>query len=427
MKIFCVGIGGIGLSGVAQILRSRGHEVSGSDASISSLTASLEESGIKVFSHHAESNIDESYELLIYSEAVPESNPERMKAKKLGLKSMNYAKALGMISEGKKTIAITGTHGKTTVTGMLTSILLQAGTDPSIIIGSKMDQLGGRNYRVGDSDLFLSEACEYRDNFLELHPSIVLINNLEPDHLDYFGTEEKYYASFQKMSEKIPNSGAIILWENDMKRLDFSKISAKKVILSAEDSLRHEFTLQIPGIHNQLNACAAQAVARELRISDEDIRSGLEKFKGTWRRFEWKGAINGAMVYDDYGHHPTEIRATIQAAREKYPEKNLVVVFQPHQYSRTREFFDEFATSFSGASEVWITDIYKARDSQEDIENTSAEKLSEAISQSQVSSYIPQRILPETIQTRADSETVFLIMGAGNINEVFQHLLFDPQ
>lgn len=422
MKIFCVGIGGIGLSGVAQILKSRGHEVSGSDASVSSLTASLEERGIKVFSRHDESNIDESHKLLIYSEAVPESNPERVKANELGIKSINYAKALGMISEEKKTIAITGTHGKTTVTGMLTSILLEAAADPTIIIGSKIDLLNGQNFRVGEGEIFLCEACEYRDNFLELTPDIVLINNLDPDHLDYFGTEERYYESFQKLAEKIPEHGTLILFDEDSRKLDLSHVKATIKILRRSGK---PYSLRVPGIHNQQNAFAAEAVAKTLGINPAAIHFGLSAFHGTWRRFEYKGSINGAKIYDDYGHHPTEIKATIQAAREWFPEKKLVVVFQPHQYSRTHQFFDEFTKCFEGADNVWITDIYKARDTQEDIEKVSAEKLATAIGSK--ARHAPFEILPQQLQSVANEQMVFLIMGAGNINGVFQHLLFDPQ
>lgn len=422
MKIFCVGIGGIGLSGVARILKSQGHDVSGVDASPSSLTKSLEENGIQVCSTHQAANIDETYDLIIYSEAVPETNAERTRAKELGIRQINYAKALAMLSEGKKTIAITGTHGKTTVTGMLTSILLQAAADPTIIIGSKVDLLDGQNFRIGEGELLLCEACEYRDNFLELTPDIVLINNLDPDHLDYFGTAEKYYESFQKLAEKIPESGTLILFKEDLQKLDLSNVRATTKILNHSDK---PYRLQVPGKHNQQNAYASEEVAKALGINHSAIELGLRAFRGTWRRFEYKGSINKAKIYDDYGHHPTEIKATIQAAREWFPEKKLIVVFQPHQYSRTHQLFDEFTKCFTGADEVWITDIYKARDTQEDIQKVSAEKLVTAIGSQ--AHYTPFGVLHEQLQSAANERMVFLIMGAGNINGVFQHLVFDPR
>lgn len=427
LRIFCIGIGGIGLSGVARILQSQGHEVHGSDASPSSITETLSRSGIPVIYEHVSTNINDQFDLVIYSEAVPVDNPERVRADELGIKNINYAKALGMISEGKKTIAVTGTHGKTTVTGMLTSILLQAQLDPTIIIGSKIDLLDGQNFRVGQSEWFLCESCEYRDNFLELHPDIVLINNLDPDHLDYFGTPERYYESFQKLAEKIPEQGVLILREEDQNKIDLSRVKAKIKILPKAAIENDAFDLRVPGKHNQMNAFASQAVAKEIGISEETIRAGLKNFYGTWRRFEYKGSINGAKIYDDYGHHPTEIKATIQAAREWHADKNLTVIFQPHQYSRTREFFPEFVQAFPGADEVWITDIYQARDSQEDLESVSAKKLSEAILNQQRSRYIPMKSLSNEIQSHADESKVFLVMGAGNINKVFQHLVFDPQ
>jgi len=427
MKIFCIGIGGIGLSGVAQILKSQGHEVTGSDSSSSAITQSLIESGIRVFSGHAEGNLKPQTDLVIYSEAVPESNPERMEAGRLGIRAINYAHALGMVTEGKQLVAITGTHGKTTITGILTCILLEAKTDPSIIIGSRINVLGDQNYRIGKSELFLAEACEYRDNFLTLTPNIMLINSLEPDHLDYFKTTEQYYASYQKLADKIPESGALIVYESDIEHLDRSRIKCRITLLNAEEANAAQFQLQVPGRHNQRNAFASRAVAKTLRVSDEVINAGLEKFHGTWRRFEYKGSINGAKVYDDYGHHPTEIRATIQAAREWYLEQKLLVIFQPHQYSRTREFFDEFTTCFKGADEVWITDIYKARDTEEDIASTSAEKLTAAINEHQPAHYFRTEDIHEKLKKSTDANTIVLVMGAGNINRIFEQLKFDVQ
>jgi UDP-N-acetylmuramate--alanine ligase len=421
MKIFCIGIGGIGLSGVAQILSSQGHEVSGSDSSTSEITTYLSEHGIRFFPSQVPANLDEDTDLVIYSEAIPENNPERLKAKDLGIKSINYAHALGMITEGQRLIAITGTHGKTTITGMITSILLQAKLDPSIIIGSRIDLLEGQNFRVGGGELFLAEACEYRDNFLTLTPSVMLINSLEPDHLDYFKTAENYYASYQKLAEKIPENGTVIIYLSELQHLNRSRLICKVVLMDNEEASESSFTLQVPGRHNQRNAYAASKVAELLGIDADTIVRGLQNFHGTWRRFEYKGEINGAKVYDDYGHHPTEIKATLQAAREWFPDIHLVLVFQPHQYSRTREFFDQFCTSFAQASEVWITDIYKARDSEEDIHSTSAEILAQSV-QDIPASYVAFDQLARKIAQSADPSRVFLVMGAGNISQIFSDL-----
>ncbi|MDP2691260.1 MAG: Mur ligase family protein [bacterium] len=423
MKIFCIGIGGIGLSGVAQILKAQGNEVMGSDSSPSEITQILEEGGISVLREHNEHSIDSSVDLIIYSEAVSEDNPERKKGMELGIREISYAEALGMISHDKRTIAVTGTHGKTTVTGMLTSILLEAQMDPSIIIGSKIDKLGDRNFRVGNCDLFLAEACEYRGNFLHLSPDIVLINNLEPDHLDYFLNAENYYKVFQQFIEKIPEKGYLIIHHRDESKLDLDKVRGK-VIRLFDDLGNDSFQLKVPGKHNQMNALSAQAVSRVLQISDEVIKKGLEGFHGTWRRFEYKGELNGAKLYDDYGHHPTEVQATIQGARELYPGKKLIVIFQPHQYSRTRQLFDEFSRSFTNSNEVWITDIYKARDSDEDIASVSAEQLVQAISKYQSARYVPFSQLSSGMKTHAEANHIFLVMGAGSIHEVFKDLKF---
>lgn len=424
MKIYCIGIGGIGLSAVAQILHAQGHKVSGSDMNVSDITTRLNKKGITVFEKQVSGNIDESFDLVIYSEAIPQENPERKKAHELQIKQINYAEALGMISKDKKTIAITGTHGKTTVTGMLTSILLEAQMDPSIVIGSKIDLLENNNFRVGNGEIFLTEACEYRDNFHHLSPDIVLVNNLEPEHLDYFKTEENYYQSFQILLEKIPKSGKIIIFFEDLKNINKDNIAASLSILSEEQCGVCPYIINVPGKHNTMNANASAAVAKELGISDEIIRRGLENFRGTWRRFEFKGSLNGAKVYDDYGHHPTEILATLQGAREWFPDKRLIVIFQPHQYSRTRALFDEFSKSFKDANQAWITDIYQTRDTQEDIEATSAKELSKKIENTE-SRYIRFSALSDKIKKEADPNTVFLVMGAGNINTVFQELQFE--
>lgn len=424
MKIFCVGIGGIGLSAVAQILKHQGNDVSGSDSSPSEITEQLNKSGIEVTTIHNEENISDTFDLLIYSEAVPKSNPERNKAKEIGVESISYAQSLGRISKGMKAIAITGTHGKTTVTGMMTSVFHAANMDPTIVIGSKMNVLDNQNFRVGNSKLFLAEACEYRDNFLHLSPDVLLINNLEPDHLDYFKDANKYYSSFQQLAEKMPPEGQLILFEKDKAKLDLGRIKARTILISEESCREETFVLKVPGKHNRLNARAAEVLSKSLDISPEAIKSGLESFRGTWRRFEFKGEVNGAKVYDDYGHHPTEIRATIQGAREWYSDKRLVVIFQPHQYSRTRHFFEDFKQAFEGCNEVWITDIYQARDTEEDVSAVSAETLVEAI-EGPDALYIGLDQIPNQIQKTADPNTVFLVMGAGNIHSVFTKLTLD--
>ena len=413
------------MSAVAQIMRQQGQEVSGSDLYDSTIVAQLKESGMNVFLQHLADHIDESIDLLIFSEAIPETNAERVRARGLDIPSISYAEALGLLSREKKTIAVAGTHGKTTVTGMLTSILLQTELDPTVVIGSTLDLLEGRNYRVGDGEWFLTEACEYRGNFLSLSPFIVLINNLEPDHLDFFQSEEAYFACFQELIEKIPADGYLVLFEHAVDHLDLHQVKGQVLVL-VDEPLPH-FPLQLPGRHNQHNAYAAQAVAGLLNVSEGVIRAGLSTYRGTWRRFEFKGRLHGAHLYDDYGHHPTEIVATLQAARERYPDAHLTVIFQPHQYSRTRAFFDDFAVSFSGADEVWITDIYRTRDSEEDVKAVSSERLVEAVREHQPVRYLTQTDLATALTSHAQENQVYLVMGAGDINQLFQDLELDQK
>lgn len=441
MKIFCVGVGGIGLSGVAQILKSEGHEVMGSDMSLSAITHDLINEGIKVFPEHKKENIDQSIDLVIYSEAISESNSERERTKELAIRSINYATALGMITEGKRTIAITGTHGKTTVTGMLATILLEAGLDPSIMIGSTLPLLDNKNFHIGKTDLFLTEACEYRDNFLKLSPEIMLINTLEPDHLDYFKTAERYYVSFQQLAEKLPENGTLVMFDGDVKTLRLDAVRARKVIIKkgipplallglprAQSRGRNDkrvFELQVPGKHNQHNALAALTVAKILGVPEDLALKALSHYEGAGRRFELKGRINGAELYDDYAHHPSKVKATLEAAREKFPDRKIVAVFQPHQFSRTHQFFDEYTKSFSDADEAWITDIYAARDTEQDKKSVSGQMLASSIKKPRSVRYLPIQDLPTAIEGRASRDTIFLVMGAGNIGTIFSELSFD--
>ncbi|MDP3976376.1 MAG: cyanophycin synthetase, partial [bacterium] len=253
----------------------------------------------------------------------------------------------------------------------------------------------------------------------------VLINSLEPDHLDYFGTKDRYHAAYQKFIEKIPADGHLILFARDQQHLDLTKVRGEVHIMEDPDTSRKLYQLRIPGKHNQRNAYAAEQVASVLGVFPEAIKCGLENFNGTWRRFEYKGSVNGAKVYDDYGHHPTEIKATIQGARELYPDQNLVVVFQPHQYSRTAFFLDEFATAFKGASDVWITPIYKVRDSQADVQKVSSEDLVTRINQQQNAELISMEEAAKRINSNSGPSDVYLVMGAGNINGIFSKLFLN--
>lgn len=430
MRIFCIGIGGIGLSAVAQLYKAQGYTVSGSDAMASDITESLTADDISVIRGHHEKNIPAKCDLVIYSEAIPESNPERIEAERRNLKCVTFAQALGMLSEKRKVIAITGAHGKTTTTGMLTSIFLQTPLDPTIMIGSKMPQLSGRNYRVGTGEYFLAEACEYRRNFLSLTPHILLINSLEPDHLDYFSSESDYIYAYQQLAEKMSEHGTIIVRDDERSKLSELNIKARvktfsRTNLSADfgPSILNGVHLQVYGEHNRHNALAAWAVAKSIGVDESAITKGLESFTGTWRRLELKGQLNGAPVYDDYAHHPTEIRATLQAVKEAHPDKNIIAIFQPHQYNRTIKLKDQFAVSFANANKVYIPSIYKVRDSEQDVAAITVSDFTAAINVNTPAVHLSESAIVDKLKSEATPNDVIVVMGAGDITLLASELM----
>lgn len=400
-KFFFVGIGGIGMSGLARLFKAKGKHVEGSDAHASSTTQELEDEGIRFHVGHAAANLPEDTETLIYSEAVPKNNPERQQAQEWGIKEMSYFEALGEATRNYHLIAIAGSHGKTTTTAMLGLILERAGKDPTVIVGSKLKEFGNRNVRVGGSDLFVVEACEYRRNFMSLKPDLLGITNIELDHLDYFKGQEDYEKAFR----------------------DFAAQSQE--VLWPEDVSEYEGELSIPGEHNLMNAGMAAALARRLGVQEPFIASALQDYKGAWRRFEFKGSsLYGALIYDDYAHHPTEIRATLAGAREQFPDSRIVAVFQPHQYSRTVALLDDFASAFEDADEVIIPNIYEARDTAEDKAAVSTDTLVEAISEYH-DDVKNGHGLEETAAYLAETTEegdVVLVMGAGDVNGVISKL-----
>lgn len=401
-KVFFVGIGGIGMSGLARLLKAKERHVEGSDAHASSTTQELEDEGIAVHLGHAGTQLPEDTELLVYSEAVPEDNPERQQAREWGIPEMSYFEALGEATRHHHVIAIAGSHGKTTTTAMLGLILERAGKDPTVIVGSKLKEFGNRNVRVGQSDLFVVEACEYRRNFMSLKSDLLGITNIELDHLDYFKGQEDYEQAFEDLAAQSQE----VLWP--------------------EDVSEYEGELSIPGEHNLMNAGMAAALARRLGVGEPAIASALLDYKGAWRRFEFKGAsLYGALIYDDYAHHPTEIRATLAGAREQFPDARIVAVFQPHQYSRTAALLDEFADAFADADEVIIPNIYEARDTAEDKAAVSTDTLVEAIAEYHDDVKNGQG-LAETAAYLAETTEegdVILVMGAGDVNKIIPALL----
>lgn len=359
-KAHFVGIGGIGMSALAQMLLGQGVVVSGSDREKSPTTELLERKGIVVSLTHASENVPKDADVLIYSDAVPEDNPERLRAEERGIPQKSYFQMLGEISKNKQTIAVSGTHGKTTTAAMLAAILRDADAAPSAIIGSIVKDFES-NYLQGESDLFVVEACEYRDHLLELSPKVLVVTNLEWDHTDYFPSLGALQETFKKAIARVPKEGVIVTNPNNPNIAPLLEgVGARVIDYTKEPS----YELQLLGEFNKENARAAAAAARVTlpSVSDEVIRHSLETFEGTWRRFEYKGKTeNGAVVYDDYAHHPTAIRKTLEELRKKVDGK-IFVAFHPHLYSRTRDLLTEFATSFSSADKVFVAPIYPARE-----------------------------------------------------------------
>lgn len=419
---FFTGIGGIGMSALAQMLAADGNIVAGSDREESPVTRMLEEKGIQVSIGQKAENLPNELDLLVYSDAVPEDNPERAAAAARGVAQLSYFQVLGRVSAGKRTIAVAGTHGKTTTTGMLAKILHDAGVSPSAIVGSIVEDFGS-NYLPGDSDLFVVEACEYRDHLLELSPEVLVITNLEWDHTDYFPTLAALQATFRRAIERVPANGSIITRPDEPNIQPLLEHAKAKVVDYTKEPT---FALRLPGTFNQDNARAAAAAARAIApdLKDTEIAASLGDFHGTWRRFQYKGSVLGGVdLYDDYAHHPSAILETLRAMRKKMQDEGktgrLIAAFHPHLYSRTRDLFDGFVRAFGDADEVIIAPIYAARQ-EEDDGAVSSELLAKRITEEGVSAHAADSLQDVERQLRQTAKPgdVIITMGAGDIYKV---------
>ena len=384
--IHLVGIGGCSMSGIACILKSQGHEVTGSDREATQFTPSLDRANIAWTAGHTCELIGDA-DLIVYSAAIKPDNPERVYAREHGIPEMERSVALGQISERfKETVAIAGCHGKTTVTSMLTFVLERTDLDATVHVGGFMDLLGG-GVRVGKKDVFLTEACEYVESFLTLSPTIALINNVDNDHLDYYKNFENIVNAFRKFLRRLPENGTFVACTDDdtvrtllaedghghvtYGKNDEADYTARNVTFDGNgcpafdvytsDVFRGTVQLSVPGEHNMVNALGVIAVADLLGIPFDITADGLNAFTNTKRRFEFYGERNGIRVYHDYGHHPNEIRATLAAAK-KVPHKHLYCVFQCNSYTRAKTLFCENVTCFADADKVLVADIYPGRE-----------------------------------------------------------------
>ena len=443
-----IGIGGISMSGLAEILLQEGFRITGSDRDASEIVEKLRELGAEIMIPQAAENIRPGIDCVIYTAAIHPDNPEFQAVKEAGIPMLTRAELLGQIMEHyHNSIAVAGTHGKTTTTSMLTDVLLAADADPTVSVGGMLSSIGG-NIRVGKSDVFVAEACEYTNSFLSLKPRFSVITTVEEDHMDFFHNIEEIQESFRAFAKNTAEDGAVII--NGEIR-DYCRIIEDlpcKVITyglqgdydyTAEEIAYDEngcagfvpvcfgnrltpVQLSVPGQHNVSNALAVIAVARELGVTDESTRKGLSSFTGAGRRFEWKGEFSGVAVVDDYAHHPTEIRATIAAAG-KVPHSRLIVAFQPHTYTRTQAFLQDFAKALSGADLVVLADIYAAR--EQNTIGISSEDLMEKIKEYGTECYYFSSFseIESFLQKKVMNRDLLITMGAGDIYKVGDHLL----
>ncbi len=448
-NVHFIGIGGISMSGFAELLHSMGFTITGSDRSESKITKHLEDLGIQVVYGQDEKNITESIDLVVYTAAIHPSNPEYRRASELNIPMMERASMVGQVMKNySSAIAVSGTHGKTTTTSIASQIFLQAGLDPTISVGGILDAIGG-NIRIGRSEHFITEACEYTNSFLQFFPTVGLILNIEEDHMDFFKDIDDIRHSFSEFAKKIPSHGTLIInadidhfeeiikdvscrvvtYGLDNSSADFTAedISYDDLGHGSFDAIRSgkkgpRFHLNVVGRHNISNTLSCLALASLYGIDDETVQQALSAFHGTERRFELKGEKNGITIIDDYAHHPTEISATLEAAA-KYPHKSLWVTFQPHTYTRTRAFLKDFAKSLALADKIILTDIYAAR--EKDPGDISSQMLADELRNlgKEVYYFSDFTDIEKFILKNLVNGDLLITMGAGNVVEIGETIL----
>lgn len=446
--IHFIGIGGISMSGLAEILLGAGFTISGSDSRPSALTAHLEGLGARIFYGQCAENVSADYDCIVYTAAIHPDNPEYARCVELNLPMLSRAELLGQIMKNYKTsIAVSGTHGKTTTTSMFSSVLLAADADPTISVGGILEAIGG-NIRVGKSQTFITEACEYTNSFLSFYPTMSIILNIEEDHMDFFKDLDDIMNSFRLFAGRLPKNGVLIInkeikdYEKIIEGLECKVLTygmdpscsyhAENISFNEQgfgefDVMHHSIclghiVLRVPGLHNVSNALAVIAAARNLGISMEQIQAGLLGFSGTNRRFQYKGTLNGVTIIDDYAHHPTEIRATMEAAKN-YPHREIWCIFQPHTYTRTKAFFHDFAKSLSLADHIVLADIYAARET--DTLGMSSALLCEEIKKLGADCHYFQTFseIEDFVKSHTVHGDMLITMGAGDVVNIGENLL----
>jgi UDP-N-acetylmuramate--alanine ligase len=431
-SVYFIGIGGIGISALARLYKSKGWNVSGSDSAPSELISALREEKIPVTIGHKKGNIKPNLDLVVYNRAIHSDNPEILAAKKFRIKTLPYAEVLGKLTKEHITIAITGSHGKSTTTALAALALIRGGYDPTVLIGTTLKEFGGKNIRVGKSDYFVIEADDFGAAFTAYSPTVVIVTNIDREHLDFYKNFDNVKKAFLKFLSHVKSGGLMILNHDDAPLWSLrSRIAAlaKKndvtiVWYSDAGATANKIrkNISIPGKHNVLNATAVFELGRFLEIPEEKILSAVHSYHGAWRRMELRGRFKGAPIFDDYAHHPTEITATLQAFREKFSNKKILCIFQPHQVQRTALLFKEFQKAFDDADETLILPIYHVAGRDAIIPNRDSAALVRAIQKKQPHKPIfylanPAKLKDAVLALDGAplSRKVIVMMGAGDI------------
>ncbi len=445
MKIHFIGIGGIGVSALARYYIKRGWEVSGSDIAESEITQDLQRLGASIsIGFHKPENISTDVKKVVHSVAANRNNPELEEAKRLNIQTQTYPQALGDLTKEYFTIAICGAHGKGTTTALISLILIEAGFDPTVIVGTNLREFGGGNCRVGESDHLVIEADEYQKAFLNYWPQIIVATNIDKEHLDCYRDVEDIISVFGKFFSHLPKDGTLIINKDNNNLLIFRKSISKQLLKKGDKGPRfsiRDYSLQqlevkelrrmlrVPGKHNVSNALAALTLARTIKIPDKTSFKAISNYHGAWRRFEIHETTmdkKKITIVSDYAHHPTEIKATLQGAREQFGKRKIWAVFQPHQYQRTYYLFDKFTDAFTEADEIVITQIYSVagREKKEIMQKVSGQKLAQAIQNKGKNVHFIEnhQDIPDFLKKRVKPEDVILIMGAGSIYKIVRRL-----
>ena len=440
-KVYLAGIGGIGLSAIAYYFQNLDKEVIGSDQIASEITKRLEDARIDINFKQVASNISDDIDLFIYSSALPETHEELLKAKELKIPTFTYSQFLGLLSKNYKTIAVTGTNGKTSTTAMLGLMLEKAGLDPTVIVGSLVPQWGN-NFRFGRSNILVVEACEWKAHMLELNPNIIVLTNVAEDHLDYYKDLADIKKHFQKFVDKLPKDGLLIkniddknsanikfkntitFGENKKADCYFSGLEVKDAKQKFNTNKFDNIELSVPGKFSIYNALASMAVANHLGVNKHQMWNALAEFQGAWRRFEVVGQMKSNIVISDYAHHPDSINLLLRAAKDFYPDRKIIAVFQPHHHNRTQTLLDEFAKAFYLADQAIISEIYQVSGREDEAhEDVSSMDLVEKMNHNNKHYAADFKKVKEILKDINPSNSVIIFIGAGDIDDVAREVI----